>query len=40
MAIQLECINFIIPIAVIEQKYPGGWAQRLIDHEHEIGHRF
>ncbi len=27
MAVQLECINLVIPIKVIEKKYPGGWQQ-------------
>lgn len=29
MAIQLECINLIIPIKTIEEKYSGGWQQFL-----------
>ena len=32
MTIQLECINFIVPIKTIEKKYPGGWMQCLSDH--------
>ena len=39
MAIQLEFINFIVPIEVIEEKYSGGWAQCLKDHEDLIGGR-
>ena len=31
MAIITEFINFIVPIKIIEQKYPGGWAQCLYD---------
>ena len=31
MAVFLEFINLIIPRSVIEQKYPGGWAQCLAD---------
>lgn len=27
MAIRLEFINLIVPIRIIEQKYPGGWLQ-------------
>lgn len=37
MTIALEFIDLIIPIHVIEQKYPGGWAQCLADHEQLIG---
>lgn len=39
MAIALECINFIVPISVIREKYPGGWRQCLRDHEGMIGGR-
>ena len=39
MAVQLEFINFIVPIEVIKQKYPGGWEQCLRDHENLIGGR-
>ena len=39
MAIALESIDFIVPIAVIRHKYPGGWEQCLIDHKHLIGER-
>ena len=39
MAIALEFIDFVVPIAVIRQKYPGGWEQCLKDHEHLIGGR-
>lgn len=39
MAIALEFIDFIVPIAVIRQKYPGGWEQCLKDHERLIGAR-
>ena len=39
MAIQLECINFIVPIETIKQKYPGGWQQCLTDHKNLIGGR-
>ena len=31
MSIPIEFMNIIIPIAVIEAKYPGGWAQCQID---------
>lgn len=37
MTIQLEFIDFIVPRAVIEEKYPGGWIQCLKDHENLIG---
>jgi len=39
MSIQLEFIDFIVPRAVIEEKYPGGWVQCLKDHERLIGGR-
>ena len=39
MAVALEFIDFLVPIAVIHQKYPGGWAQCLKDHERLIGGR-
>ena len=39
MAIQLEFINFIVPIKIIEKKYPGGWTQCLGDHKNLIGGR-
>lgn len=39
MAIALEFIDFIVPITVIRQKYPGGWEQCLKDHEFLIGGR-
>jgi hypothetical protein len=39
MAVRLEFIDFIIPIAVIENKYPGGWKQCLDDHKSAIGGR-
>jgi len=37
MAIALEFIDFVVPIALIRQNYPGGWAQCLQDHERLIG---
>ena len=39
MAIALEFINFIVPIRVIKDKYPGGWETCLQDHEGMIGRR-
>ncbi|MEO7326781.1 MAG: hypothetical protein ABIW82_18315 [Dokdonella sp.] len=39
MAILLEFIDLIVPVAVIRQKYPGGWEQCLRDHEELIGRR-
>ena len=39
MAIQLECIDLIIPIATIEAKYAGGWEQCLEDYSYEIGRK-
>ena len=37
MAIALEFIDFVVPIGVIEEKYPGGWDQCLLDHAALIG---
>lgn len=37
MAIALEFIDLIIPISVIEEKYPGGWKKCLLDHAELIG---
>ncbi len=39
MAIATEFIDFIVPIKVIEQKYPGGLEQCLADHEDGLGRR-
>lgn len=39
MAIALEFIDFVVPIETIRQKYPGGWAQCLAEHEPLIGGR-
>lgn len=39
MAIDSEFIDFIVPIATIRAKYPGGWDQCLEDHEHLFGGR-
>lgn len=39
MAVALEFIDFIVPIAVIREKYPGGWEQCLKDHECLLGGR-
>jgi hypothetical protein len=39
MAIQLEFINFIVPIDIIKEKYPNGWVGCLKDHQHLIGGR-
>lgn len=36
MAIALELIDIIVPIATIKTKYPGGWAQCLADHAEDI----
>jgi len=37
MSVQLECINLIVPIKTIEEKYPGGWQKCLADYESQIG---
>ncbi len=39
MSISLEFINFIIPVKIIKEKYPGGWEQCLSDHADLIGGR-
>ena len=39
MAIKLEFINLVVPRKTIEEKYPGGWEQCLIDHKNLIGGR-
>jgi hypothetical protein len=39
MAIALEHINFIVRRLTIEEKYPGGWEQCLIDHASSLGTR-
>lgn len=39
MAIHLEMINLIVPIATIEARYPGGWDGCLRDHESVLGGR-
>lgn len=39
MAVALEFIDFIIPISVIKEKYPGGWEQCLKDHQNALGAR-
>lgn len=39
MSVALEFIDLIIPIAVIEEKYPGGWTACRRDHERLIGRR-
>ena len=39
MAIALEHFNFIVRRSTIEEKYPGGWDQCLIDHASSLGTR-
>ena len=39
MAIALEFINLIVPIATIRTKYPGGWEKCLADHADVLGGR-
>jgi len=39
MAVALEFIDFVVPIAVIRLKYPGGWEKCLWDHRELIGRR-
>jgi len=37
MAVQLEFVNLIVPIARIRELYPGGWTRCLEDHARSIG---
>lgn len=39
MAISLEFNDFVVPISLIREKYPGGWEQCLADHRDDIGGR-
>ena len=39
MAVALEFINLIVPIALIKQKFPGGWEKCLEEHKHLLGGR-
>lgn len=39
MAVRLEFIDFIVPIAKIRKKYPGGWENCLREHAGLIGGR-
>ena len=39
MAVMLEFIDLIVPIATIRQKYPSGWDACLDDHEGVLGGR-
>lgn len=39
MAVRLEFIDFLVPIATIRVKYPGGWEQCLADHDGLVGGR-
>lgn len=39
MAVRLEFIDVLVPVHVIEEKYPGGFAQCLADHRALIGRR-
>jgi hypothetical protein len=39
MAVQLEFIDLIVPVHVIEERYPGGFAQCLRDFQPLIGRR-
>lgn len=39
MTIALEFIDFVVPIELIRQRYPGGWEQCLKDHRSLIGGR-
>lgn len=39
MAVALEFIDFIVPIKIIKEKYPGGWEECIKDHENLIGGR-
>lgn len=37
MAVALEFIDFIVPISIIQAKYPGGWDECLHEHEPLMG---
>lgn len=37
MSIANEFIDFIVPIEIIKEKYPGGWEQCLKDHDYSLG---
>ena len=39
MAIALEFLDFIVPISIIDDKYPGGWNVCLENHRDLIGKR-
>ena len=39
MAIALEFIDLLVPIARIQEVYPGGWDQCLLDYADRIGRR-
>jgi hypothetical protein len=39
MAIALEFIDLVIPVALIRDRYPGGWEACVRDHESLIGRR-
>jgi len=39
MAVRLEHIDVLVPVELIELKYPGGFAQCLADHRPLIGRR-
>jgi hypothetical protein len=39
VAVALEFIDVVVPIALIRQKYPGGWEKCLADHANLIGGR-
>lgn len=39
MAVRLQFIDFLVPIATIRAKYPGGWENCLADHAGLVGGR-
>ncbi len=39
MAVMTEFLDLIVPVAIIEEKYPGGWAQCLRDHQPALNAR-
>jgi len=39
MGVALEFIDFVVPIATIRAKYPGGWEKCLEDHDRLLGGR-
>lgn len=39
MAVALEFIDFLIPVQIVKDKYPGGWDAFLKDYQYDLGRR-